>query len=44
MVMIGRRDIRSKNAWMHNIPLLAKGKELCTLLVHPEDAVRLGLT
>lgn len=43
MVMIGRRDIRSKNAWMHNIPLLAKGKERCTLLVHPEDAVRLGL-
>jgi hypothetical protein len=43
MLMIGRRDIRSKNAWMHNIALLAKGKDRCTLLVHPLDADRLGL-
>jgi len=43
MLMIGRRDIRSKNAWMHNVELLAKGKDRCTLLVHPADADRLGL-
>ena len=43
MLMIGRRDIRSKNAWMHNVELLAKGKDRCTLLVHPVDADRLGL-
>ena len=43
MLMIGRRDIRSKNAWMHNVELLAKGKDRCTLLVHPDDADRLGL-
>jgi len=43
MLMIGRRDIRSKNAWMHNVELLAKGKDRCTLLVHPSDADRLGL-
>jgi anaerobic selenocysteine-containing dehydrogenase len=43
MVMIGRRDHRSKNAWMHNIHLLAKGKERCTLLVNPADAKRLGI-
>jgi anaerobic selenocysteine-containing dehydrogenase len=43
LVMIGRRDIRSKNAWMHNIHLLAKGKDRCTLLVNPVDAERLGI-
>lgn len=43
LLMIGRRDIRSKNAWMHNVELLAKGKDRCTLLVNPVDAQRLGL-
>jgi anaerobic selenocysteine-containing dehydrogenase len=43
MVIIGRRDVRSNNSWMHNLPLLAKGPERCTLLVHPLDAQRLGL-
>jgi anaerobic selenocysteine-containing dehydrogenase len=28
---------------MHNVHALAKGPERCTLLVHPEDAERLGL-
>jgi anaerobic selenocysteine-containing dehydrogenase len=43
MVVIGRRDVRSNNSWMHNLPTLAKGPERCTLLVHPDDARRLGL-
>lgn len=43
MVIIGRRDVRSNNSWMHNLPLLAKGPERCTALVHPDDAKRLGL-
>lgn len=43
MVVIGRREVRSNNSWMHNLPLLAKGPELCTALVHPQDAQRLGL-
>lgn len=43
MVVIGRRDVRSNNSWMHNLPLLAKGPERCTALVHPADAARLGL-
>ena len=25
MVLIGRRQVRSNNSWMHNLPLLAKG-------------------
>jgi anaerobic selenocysteine-containing dehydrogenase len=41
--IIGRRDVRSNNSWMHNLPTLAKGPQRCTLLVHPRDAARLGL-
>jgi len=44
MVIIGRRDVRSNNSWMHNLPTLAKGPERCTLFVHPADAQRLGLS
>jgi len=43
MVIIGRREVRSNNSWMHNLPLLAKGPERCTLLVHPDDAKARGL-
>ncbi|MEO8553645.1 MAG: molybdopterin dinucleotide binding domain-containing protein, partial [Kofleriaceae bacterium] len=43
MVVIGRRQLRSNNSWMHNLPTLAKGKFRCTALVHPGDAARLGL-
>lgn len=43
MVIIGRREVRSNNSWMHNLPLLAKGPERCTALVHSTDAQRLGL-
>jgi anaerobic selenocysteine-containing dehydrogenase len=43
MVLIGRRQLRSNNSWMHNLPALVKGKETCTLHIHPDDAERLGL-
>jgi len=43
LVLIGRRHVRSKNSWMHNLPRLVRGRERCTLLVHPEDAARVGL-
>jgi len=43
MVLIGRRDLRSNNSWMHNVEVLVKGRDRCTLLVHPDDATRLGL-
>jgi anaerobic selenocysteine-containing dehydrogenase len=42
-VLVGRRDLRSNNSWMHNLPVLVKGRERCTLHVHPSDAGRLGL-
>ena len=43
LVVIGRRDVRSNNSWMHNLPLLAKGPFRGTLLVHPIDAARCGV-
>ncbi len=43
MLLIGRRDLRSNNSWMHNLHVLTKGKERCTLHMHSDDASRLGL-
>jgi anaerobic selenocysteine-containing dehydrogenase len=43
MVLVGRRDLRSNNSWMHNIKVLVKGKPRCTLHLHPDDAARIGL-
>jgi len=43
LVMIGRRDLRSNNSWMHNSQRLAKGPPRCTLLIHPDDASARGL-
>ena len=44
LLLIGRRELRSNNSWMHNLPRLVKGRARCTLLVHPEDAEVRGLT
>ena len=43
LVVIGRRQLRSNNSWMHNLRGLTTGKFRCTALVHPRDAARLGL-
>lgn len=43
LVIIGRRDVRTNNSWMHNLPVLAKGPFRCTALVHPDDAARFGV-
>ncbi|MFD3429910.1 molybdopterin-dependent oxidoreductase [Nocardia fluminea] len=43
MVLIGRRQLRSNNSWMHNIAGLVGGSNRCTLQVHPDDASQLGL-
>ncbi|HEX6311308.1 MAG TPA: molybdopterin-dependent oxidoreductase [Acidimicrobiia bacterium] len=42
-VLVGRRDLRSNNSWMHNLEVLVKGKERCTMHVHPDDAARVGI-
>ncbi|MEO8680939.1 MAG: molybdopterin-dependent oxidoreductase [Vicinamibacterales bacterium] len=43
LVLIGRRQLRNNNSWMHNVPALAKGKPRCTLLIHPHDADARGI-
>lgn len=43
LVLISRRHLRSNNSWMHNVPVLVKGKDRCTLLMHPTDAEHAGL-
>ena len=43
MTLIGRRQLRSNNSWMHNLPALVKGKDRCTIQINPADAERLGL-
>ncbi len=44
MVLIGRRDLRCSNSFMHNLPALVKGRDRCTLQISPADAGRMGLT
>jgi anaerobic selenocysteine-containing dehydrogenase len=41
--LIGRRDLRSNNSWMHNSARLTRGPDPCTLLMHPGDASARGL-
>ena len=43
LVLVSRRHLRSNNTWLHNVPALMKGKDRCTLLIHPEDAARCGI-
>jgi len=43
LLLIGRREQRTCNSWMHNVPSLVAGRERCVLLVHPEDAARAGI-
>jgi anaerobic selenocysteine-containing dehydrogenase len=43
LALIGRRDLRSNNSWMHNSVRLTKGRDRCTLLMHPADAAARGL-
>lgn len=41
--LIGRRELRTCNSWMHNVPELISGRPRCVLLVHPDDAERAGV-
>lgn len=43
LVLVNRRHLRSNNSWLHNVPALMKGKERCTLLIHPDDAAQRAL-
>jgi anaerobic selenocysteine-containing dehydrogenase len=43
LLLIGRRDPRSNNSWMHNSHRLVKGPPRCVLFMHPVDASRRGI-
>jgi anaerobic selenocysteine-containing dehydrogenase len=43
LLLIGRREVRTNNSWMHNVPSLVSGAERCLLFVHPKDAEACGL-
>lgn len=43
LVLTSRRHLRSNNSWMHNVPALMRGRDRCTLLIHPDDANRAGI-
>lgn len=38
LLLIGRRDKRTNNSWMHNSQRMVKGKDRCTVMIHPDDA------
>jgi formate dehydrogenase len=42
--LIGLRELRSHNSWMHNSPLLMRGGRTHALRIHPDDAAAAGLT
>jgi len=47
LLLIGRRQLRSNNSWMHNSQRLVKeqlGKSRCTILMHPADAAQRDLS
>ncbi|MBO0951882.1 molybdopterin-dependent oxidoreductase [Fibrella forsythiae] len=43
LLLISRRHLRDNNSWMHNAHVLVKGRNRCTLMLHPDDAARLGI-
>lgn len=42
-LLIGRRNLRDDNSWLHNSERLMKGKSRCTVLINPKDAKELNL-
>lgn len=42
--MIGMREARSENSWLHNSPLLMRGKRIQCALMHVDDAVARGVS
>jgi anaerobic selenocysteine-containing dehydrogenase len=43
LVLIGRRQLRGNNSWMHNAPRLMRGPDRCTLMLNATDAQARGI-
>ena len=41
--LIGMRELRSENSWMHNAPLLMRGGRVHAARMHPDDAAAAGI-
>ncbi len=41
--LIGMRELRSHNSWMHNVPKLMAGDRVHAARVHPDDALKYGI-
>jgi anaerobic selenocysteine-containing dehydrogenase len=41
--LIGRRELRGNNSWMHHVTRLNRDQPRCTAMVHPEDAASLEI-
>jgi len=44
LLLIGRRDPRTNNSWLHNSYRMVKGKQRCLAFVHPGDAQSRGVS
>ncbi len=44
LLLVGRRHLRTNNSWGQNVPGLAGRRSLCTLQMHPQDALDAGVT
>lgn len=42
--LIGRRNLRDNNSWLHNSEILTKGKNRCTILINETDALNLNFS
>ncbi len=42
--LIGMRELRSHNSWMHNVEKLMQGEREHMARVHPEDATEIGIS
>ncbi len=38
LLLIGRRHPNTNNSWLHNLPMLSRGRDRAVLEMHPQDA------
>lgn len=43
LVLIGRRQVKTNNSWMHRFRRLTGSRNICTLIIHPDDANTHGI-
>ena len=41
--LIGRRNLKSNNSWMHNLPSLKRSRDACYVMMHTADGEKHGI-